>query len=144
MSDVVVDSSVVAKWVLPESDSAQAHRLITQTADSGGRLIVLDLAFPEVANAIWKRQRQRLVTPDEALSFLGALARIPVHIEPAVRLLDAAYAIARRYDRSVYDALFVALAKERGVEGVTADEPLVNSVGRDFPQVVLLRNLKLK
>jgi len=56
MSDTVVDSSVVAKWVLPESDSPQTHRLITEVALKGERLIVLDLALVEVTNAIWKRQ----------------------------------------------------------------------------------------
>ena len=30
MSDTVVDSSVVAKWILPEPDSAQAKRLIAE------------------------------------------------------------------------------------------------------------------
>jgi hypothetical protein len=54
MSDIVVDSSVVAKWILPEPDSAQSKRLITEVAQKGERLIVLDLVFVEVANAIWK------------------------------------------------------------------------------------------
>lgn len=52
MSDTVVDSSVVAKWVLPEADSAHAQRLITEVAAAGQRLVVLDLALPEVTNAI--------------------------------------------------------------------------------------------
>jgi predicted nucleic acid-binding protein len=141
MSDLVVDSSVVAKWILPEADSAQAQRLITQAAAPGQRLIVLDLVFPEVANAIWKRHRQRLITLAEASDFLGALARLPVHVEPAARLLDSALQIAVKYDRAVYDALFVALAKDRGVRGVTADEPLFNTTHTDFPEIVLLRDL---
>ena len=52
MSDAVVDSSVVAKWILPEADSAQADRLIAEVAQKGERLVVLDLAFVEVTNAI--------------------------------------------------------------------------------------------
>ena len=48
MSDLVVDSGVVAKWILPEADSANAHQVIVQTAATGVRLIVLDLVFPEV------------------------------------------------------------------------------------------------
>lgn len=45
MSDTVVDSSVVTKWIVPEPDSAQADRLIAEVALKGERLIVLDLAF---------------------------------------------------------------------------------------------------
>ncbi len=140
MSDIVVDSSVVAKWVLPEADSAKAQHLITQAGTTDGRLIVLDLVFPEVANAIWKRQRQRLITSREAADFLGALSKCPVQVEPAIRLLDSAFEIAVKYDRAIYDALFVALAKDLGLQGVTADEPLFNSTHADFPQIMLLRD----
>ena len=94
MSDTVVDSSVVAKWILPEPDSTQAERLIAEVALKGERLIVLDLAFVEVANAIWKLHHRGLATLDEARQFLDKLLRIPVHIEPANRLLKPALEIA--------------------------------------------------
>jgi predicted nucleic acid-binding protein len=140
MSDTVVDSSVVAKWILAEPDSAQAQRLITEVAAAGERLIVLDLVFPEVANAIWKRFRQRHITLTEAESALQDLTKCPVHIEPALRLLPSALQIATRYDRAVYDALFVALVQDSGFKGVTADEPLHRVMHGDFPQIVLLRH----
>ncbi len=69
-----------------------------------------------------------------------ALKSIPFHMEPAARLLDQAFEIAVKYDRAVYDALFVALAQDLGVKGVTADEPLFNTTHVDFPQIVLLRD----
>lgn len=81
MKDTVVDSSVVAKWILPEPDSNQAQRLIAEAATAGTQLIVLDLVFPEVANAIWKRQRQGLITVPEAAAFLDALLGAPVRVE---------------------------------------------------------------
>lgn len=71
---------------------------------------------------------------------LADLIVAPVHIEPAPRLLTAALEIAIQYDRAIYDALFVALAVDLGVPGVTADEPLVNALGSDYPQILLLRN----
>ena len=42
-----------------------------------------------------------------------------------------------KYDRSIYDALFVALAADLKLPGVTTDEPLYRAVSADFPQVVL-------
>ena len=77
MSDIVVDSSVVAKWVLPEPDSDQAHALLTRASASADRLVILDLALPEVANAIWKRQRRHLIDLDEARNYLRALFGAP-------------------------------------------------------------------
>jgi predicted nucleic acid-binding protein len=140
MSDLVVDSSVVAKWILPETDSDKAQQLIVQAADSGDRLIVLDLVFPEVANAIWKRHRQQLIQLDEARDLLRGLITSPVSVEPAILLLASAYEIAAKYDRAVYDALFVALAEQKGLQGITADEPLFNVIHADFPRIVLLRD----
>lgn len=140
MSDIVVDSSVVAKWVLPEPDSDQAHALLTRAGARADRLVILDLALPEVANAIWKRQRRHLIDLDEARGYLRALLGLPVHIDAAARLLQPAFEIAAKYDRAVYDALFVALAQDLGAKGVTADEPLFGAVRADFPQIVLLRD----
>jgi predicted nucleic acid-binding protein len=140
MSDKIVDSSVVAKWVLPEPDSPLADRLITETAASGERLVVLDLAFVEVTNAIWKRNHRGFSTIDQARQSLDDLLACPVHIEPAHRLLRAALEIAAKYQRAVYDALFVALVQDLNTGGVTADEPLYRAVHADFPRIVLLRN----
>jgi predicted nucleic acid-binding protein len=140
MSDTVVDSSVAAKWILPEADSAQADRLIAEVALKGERLIVLDLAFVEVTNAIWKRHHRGLATLDETLQCLDDLLHSPVVVEPAVRLLKPALEIAAKYHRAVYDALFVALCQDLGLRGVTADEPLHRAIHTDFPQIILLRN----
>lgn len=114
MSDIVVDSSVVVKWVVPEPDSWQAQRVVADAGAAGGRLIVLDLVYPEVVNAIWKQHRQKLATLPKAREFLDDLKRLPVHVEPAARLLDEAFDIAVKYDRAVYDALFVALVQDLG------------------------------
>lgn len=139
--DTVVDSSVVAKWVLPEADSPLAQQLLSDAATTGARLFILDLALAEVANAVWKRSRQHLITTEEAKRACEVLLRMQVEIVPASRVLPAALQIAIRYDRAVYDALFVALAEELQVRGVTADEPLFNVVHTDFPRILLLRNL---
>ncbi len=140
MSDIVVDSSVMAKWILPEPDSVQAQRLVSEVALKGERLIALDLAFAEVTNAIWKRYHRGLATLDEARQFLEDLLQTPVHVEATIRLLKPALEIAARYDRAIYDALFVSLCEDLALPGVTADEAMYNAVHADFPGVTLLRN----
>jgi predicted nucleic acid-binding protein len=140
VSDVVVDSSVVAKWVLPEADSAQAEHLLVETAAQGGTLVILDLALVETTNAIWKRHHQGLIAPEEAHRLLDCLLRIPARVERASELLPAALGIAITHGRAVYDALFVALVDKMGTQGITADEPLYASTRARFPQIRLLRD----
>jgi predicted nucleic acid-binding protein len=140
MSSIVIDSSVVAKWVLPESDSAQAQLLVADASARGDRLVVLDLVFSEVGNAIWKRHRQGAITADEARDCWNDMLSSPVHVEATIPLMTRALEIAMSYDRAVYDALFVALSESLAAEGITADEPLFHVVNADFPQITLLRN----
>ena len=141
MSDLVVDSCVVVKWVLPEPDRDKALQLFAQASASGDRLYVVDIALAEVANAIWKRQHRGMTSAADAQKFLLALQDFPLNQESSAPLIAQAYYIAVKYDRSLYDALFVALTQTLGLQGVTADEPLFNAVHRDFPQIALLRSL---
>ncbi len=104
----------------------------------GDRLIVVDLAFVEVTNAIWKQYHRGQATLDEIRQFLVDLLQSPVEMEPAFRLLQPALEIAAKYRRAVYDALFVALCKDRGLQGITASEPLYTAIHADFPQIMLL------
>ena len=137
-SDVVFDSCVVAKWILPEVDSDKAQQVLSEIAQAGGRAIVVDIVFAEVANAIWKQEHRGLISHEEALAFLDDLQTLPVVVQPARSHLSAAFEIASRHDRSVYDALFVAVAHASGLRRVTTDAPLKNAVQKDYPEISLL------
>jgi predicted nucleic acid-binding protein len=140
MNDWAVDSSVAAKWVLAETDSAQALRVVTDTGANGGRLILLDLAVVEVANVIWTRYHRRLITLAEAQQALQLLQQATVQVVPCLPLLSTAFALAAQYDVAVYDALFVACMRDLGTNGVTADEPLVRAMSAAYPELKPLRN----
>lgn len=140
MSVIILDSCVVAKLLLVEADSHKAQELLLHASAGSHALKVLDLAFAEVGNAIWKRLRQRMITQQEAEALITSLRTLPVDVEPAAQYIEAAFDIARRYDRSVYDALFVALAHDRTAMGITSDEPLFRAVQNDYPEIQLLRN----
>ena len=140
MTNAVVDSSVVVKWVLAEEDSEQAERFLGNVVESGGQLTVLDLALVETTNAVWKRHRRGMIGIAEARRYVRDLLTCPLQINSSSHLLDSALQIAAKYDRAVYDALFVALANDMQIRGVTADEPLWRAVHGDFPNIVLLRD----
>jgi predicted nucleic acid-binding protein len=140
MSDLVVDSSVAAKWILPEADSDLADQLAIDALRQGKQLLLLDIARSEIANAIWKQCHRRLIDASATMNYLDQLLRLPLRYVNSENLFERAMSIAIQYDRSFFDALFVALVDERRCEGITAHGPLVRSVTNDFPQIILLRN----
>jgi predicted nucleic acid-binding protein len=140
MNDWLVDTSVFVKWVLAEPDSAQALRVVSDTAAAGGKLHALDIALIEGANVIWTRLHRQLLTRQEAQQALTLLQQASVHITPSLALLDRAFLLAAQADIAVYDALFVVAARLLGAGGVTADEPLVRAAGAAYPEIKLLRN----
>ena len=52
----------------------------------------------------------------------------PVSLQRLTPLLGSAFDIAHRYQRTVYDSLYLALAVAEGCQLITADERLVNSL----------------
>ena len=52
MTDLIVDASVVAKWLVAERDSPKARELISPDI----YLRAPDLVIPEVLNILWKKK----------------------------------------------------------------------------------------
>lgn len=120
---LVVDSSVAVKWYLPENGSDRARSLLR--ADL--RLVAPDLLFAEVGNVLWKRRRDLPATESDAIAIALASA-CPVSLYPSSELLQGALALALAYERTVYDALYLALAVSQDCPFVTADERLRNAL----------------
>jgi len=137
-ASVVVDSSVVIKWFLPEPYAAQA-RAIRAAAQTGALILLAPtLIYAELGNIVWKKQTlQGLAAPD-ARRIIDAVRALPLSATPPAELLDDAYQIAVTHGRTVYDALYIALGLRAGCPFVTADERLVNSVKAALPHVIRL------
>lgn len=136
MSTYVLDASVAAKWMLPskgESLHAEALTWLARHASSKLVLIVPDLFWIEVANVLWRAVRYARVTKTEAPWAMAELRERGVETMSTAKLIDAAFEIAVTYQRTVYDSLYIALAKEQKTYLVTADEKLANAVAAHLP-----------
>ena len=123
---LVVDASVAAKWVLPESDSAQAVAI--RMADE--ELVAPSIAWAEIGNAIWKAVRRRdLAARDAAETLRVAMAHyarlVPLD-ECAVRAIELATSLRH----PIYDCFYLALAECDNVPLVTADETMFAAARR--------------
>jgi predicted nucleic acid-binding protein len=121
---LVLDASIAVKWFADEVHSDAARRLLTGQYE----LVAPELIYAEVANAFVKRWRRNEVSRELAEDAVVHFGRAPLRTAPTVGLLTAAWKIATEYDRSLYDALYVALAVTQSCPLVTADRRLFNSL----------------
>lgn len=139
MKALVIDASVVAKWTLPEEDSERALALHDAHLEQDWSLLAPILILAEVANTFWKRREQ--MEAEVAQEALSALLASGIRFVPIETLVADAHRLACQYGRTIYDALYLALAQQRGCEFVTADERLYNAVKDQLPWVKWLHKL---
>ncbi|UFP93138.1 type II toxin-antitoxin system VapC family toxin [Gloeobacter morelensis] len=125
---LVVDSSTVVKWFFPEVLTGQALALRRAWESSNVELIAPTLLLTEVGNVVWKKQRNALVTYEEGAQIVSHLLALELPLVKVQNLLPRAYQLAGIFQRTVYDALYLALAEQMEAEFVTADLRLCNAV----------------
>ena len=136
MSLFVVDASVAAKWFLPaegETLREEALDLLHRYASGQIRFIVPDLFWAEFANILWKAVRQGRCSKDAADAAITAMKGRNLTTVPSLELLEAAFAIANAFQRTVYDSLYVALAISSRAQLLTADERLAQALAATLP-----------
>jgi predicted nucleic acid-binding protein len=124
MSLFVVDASVGVKWFVPEVHADAARRLQSPAY----QLHIPTFFDVEVANILWKKLGRGELTRAEIDAILGQLPVLPVTRHPEAPLVAAAFDLAAKTQRTVYDCLYLALAVQLGGRMVTADERLFNSL----------------
>lgn len=137
----VLDASAALCWVLPRPNTGNALQLRAEFQNAVHELIAPSVFPGEVASALTKAERQKLVPVGEARPLLGQIMRTPPVMHSYEPLLDRAVDISSQTRGGLYDCLYVALAEREGCELVTDDQKLVANLKPHFPFIVLLASL---
>jgi predicted nucleic acid-binding protein len=135
---LVLDSSVAAKWLVPERDSDKARNLFEAWSDGQVDLIAPTLLIAEIASMLWKRAIRGIVPGAEALRLFRSFLELGLVLTPIKTVASAALRLSLARRHSLYDSLYVALAATEGCELMTADEKLFKAFEATFPKVRLL------
>jgi predicted nucleic acid-binding protein len=136
VSAYILDASVAAKWFLPASGETLVEdslRLFDGFAQGRIHLSVPDLFWPELGNILWEAVRVGRMSPESVEETLRSLSELNIPTSPSRPLLPDALSIVAKFQRTVYDAIYVALAVVSGRSLVTADEKLADSLAAHFP-----------
>ncbi len=126
MRQVVVDASVVAKWVVQEKQSAEAALLLAYDARHAP-----DHWRAEAVNVLWSKVLHGDLTAKDAEERMIVLLGAPVIDTPIATLMPRAFAISVAQAVTIHDSLYVALAERRDIPLVTADERLIRRLSHD-------------
>ena len=123
---MIADASVLLCAVFPDESQAQAQALLRDHAAGYERLKAPTLVVYEVTNAVWQAERRGRISRTQADQILQAAAGLEIELLP----LDwgESLPLARRFNRSAYDAAYLSLADRLNERLITADERLYNAV----------------
>jgi predicted nucleic acid-binding protein len=129
---VIVDASVILSAFFP--DAAQAQALIRDHVLGRVALAAPTLLPYEVTNAVVQARRRGRITDEQAQNVLAAFEGLEIATKPVT--WQQMLPLAVGYDRSAYDAAYLALAEIAGEPLVTGDRRLYNAVHehRDWVQ----------
>ncbi|HEX8321141.1 type II toxin-antitoxin system VapC family toxin [Longimicrobium sp.] len=117
---LVIDTSAIIAVITNE---AQKEALVQATA---GAELVAPASVPwEIGNAFSAMLKRKRIDLAQATLAMAAFRQIPIRFMNID--LDAALAVAARYDVYAYDAYMIACAREQGCPLLTLDRGLVHA-----------------
>jgi predicted nucleic acid-binding protein len=123
---LVLDASVILKWFLEEEYSDVALKIRENFYREICRIIEPDFLLYEFVNVL---RYNPVYTEEDVIKAVNSLIETDIDIVlPTVELLETAINIAKRYDVTVYDAIYIALAKLISRTYITADKKLYEKV----------------
>lgn len=137
--NLVLDASVVAKWLLEEEGTREAEALLESCKTGRYAPVAPAILESEVAAVLWKRVMRGLLKVNQAKLLYERFQLIRPSLVPLHGLVRPALELALHSRHSVYDCLYVALSHQMNCGMVTADEQLHRAFVREKPGIFLLR-----
>jgi len=135
----VLDCSVAAKWILPEPDRAPALGWFERYISGEVLLIAPDLLLAEFASLVAKRNRRKQISAEQAHEAFSLMTKCAPRLFDTRPQLVNALDLSVRYQLSVWDCVYLALALERDCAVLTADARLFRAGRGRHPSIRLVQ-----
>ena len=128
-STCVLDASVAVRLILLDPAAVDW----AQTLERIGLVLAPELMLTEVTNTLWKLHRANQLQGVDPHSLLSQATELIDQIEPDRHLQVEALALAMHLNHSVYDCLYLALARREAATLLTADQKLQSLARQVLP-----------
>lgn len=123
---MIVDASVILSAFFPDEDQAQAQALIRDHVMGRAELVAPTLLVYEVTNAVVQARRRGRISDEQAGNVLTSFEGLGIALTQVT--WQQMLPLALRFDRSAYDAAYLAVAEMAERPLVTGDRRLYNAV----------------
>jgi predicted nucleic acid-binding protein len=117
-------------WLFEDETTSFTEAILEQLAKSSA--IVPSIWPLEVANVLLHTVRHKRITGLQAVNFIDALAKLPIHVDESTttRAMHSIYALASSEKLTIYDASYLDLALREKIPIATQDKDLLKAAKR--------------
>lgn len=119
---IVIDASVAASWILPGEDGPRLDRIISKY----DRLLAPHLFWSEIRNVLLVAERRGRIDKETADRAIEEIMKLHFEFDHAPSSEDV-LCLARLHSLSIYDAVYLELAKRQKAELSSLDQKLVSA-----------------
>lgn len=135
--NIIVDSSVIAKWYLPDEKDDYALKIQQDFASKTIFISVPSLLFYEVSNILKNAAKSLRISKEKTYKAYENLLQLDFTVYSSVTLLREALRLAIALDITSYDASYIVLAEYLKVPVFTADEKLIKKASSNLVKGLL-------
>ncbi len=135
----VMDCSVAAKWVFPESGRDAAMDFYARYEAGSILLISPDILVAEFASLVAKRNRRRHISTAQAHHAFALMTKFTPRLFDTRPLIFHALELSLKHQLSLWDCIYLALALERDCPVLTADLRLFRGGSSRHPALMLVQ-----
>ncbi|MDO8956593.1 MAG: type II toxin-antitoxin system VapC family toxin [Deltaproteobacteria bacterium] len=130
---VVLDASVILKWyLLDEEHGEKALEFLNRFVSDDLEIIAPALLEYEVINGLVAARKRGRLQEDLIVSAVEGFMNLGLRMVGLSGLYSRVIHFCKAYNRSAYDASYLALAESEKISFITADETPYNSVKKDL------------
>ena len=137
MTSFVLDASVASAWLLNEDARMQAQPALVRIQSE--KALVPQLWHLETRNCLLVAVRRGRLANDRLAERLDVLRNIPLHTDSGLDL-ESAFRLAGKHELSLYDSVYLELAKRHAVPIATLDKALSQAAAEEGLSLVCSLN----
>lgn len=128
MKIAVIDTSALIRFYIPDGPvPANLEKTIELASNGEALALIPELALVEATQVLWKKQSAKHLSPHEVDAILTLLLNLPLTVIGHRDFITNALSLARKFSLTVYDSLFLSMAKHYQAELISADQALLSA-----------------